>query len=72
MAGQLDGKKIAILATDGVEQVELLSPKEALTKAGAKVDVISLKTGEIQGFDHLTPDQKIPVDKALESVDAAD
>jgi len=72
MAGQLDGKKIAILATDGVEQAELLSPKEALTKAGARIDVISLKTGDIQGFDHLTPDKKIPVDKALETVDAAD
>jgi protease I len=72
MAGQLDGKRIAILATDGVEQAELLSPQEALTKAGAKVDVISLKTEAIQGFDHITPDKKIPVDKALESVDAAD
>jgi protease I len=72
MAGQLDGKKIAILATDGVEQAELLSPKDALMQAGAEVDVISLETGEIQGFDHLKPDQKIPVDKALESVDAHD
>jgi protease I len=72
MAGQLDGKKIAILATDGVEQAELLSPQEALTKAGAKVDVISLTTEAIQGFDHITPDKKIAVDKTLESVDAAD
>jgi len=72
MAGQLDGKRIAILATDGVEQAELLSPQEALMKAGAKVDVISLKTDAIQGFDHITPDKKIAVDKALESVDAAD
>jgi protease I len=72
MAGQLDGKKIAILATDGVEQAELLSPQEALTKAGAKVDVISLTTDAIQGFDHITPDKKIAVDKTLESVDAAD
>jgi protease I len=72
MAGQLDGKKIAILATDGVEQAELLSPKDALTQAGAKVDVISLQTQAIQGFDHITPDKKIPVDKALTSVDAAD
>jgi protease I len=68
MAGQLDGKTIAILATDGVEQAELLEPQKALKTAGATVEVISLKTGEIQGFDHLTPDQKIGVDKALESV----
>jgi len=71
MAGQLDGKRIAILATDGVEQAELLSPQEALTQAGATVDVISLTTEAIQGFDHITPDKKIAVDKALESVDAA-
>ena len=72
MPGQLQGKTIAILATDGVEQAELLSPRQALTGAGAKVEVISLKTGEIQGFDHLTPDKKIAVDKALETVNAAD
>lgn len=72
MAGQLDGKTIAILATDGVEQIELLSPQQALTEAGAKVEVISLKAGEIQGFDHLTPDKKIKIDKTLDSVSAGD
>jgi protease I len=70
MAGQLEGKTIAILATDGVEQIELLSPQQALIQAGAKVEVISLKAGEIQGFDHLTPDKKIKVDKTLENVSA--
>jgi protease I len=70
MAGKLEGKTIAILATDGVEQIELLSPQEALTQAGAKVEIISLKTGEIQGFNHLTPDKKIKVDKTLDSVSA--
>jgi len=68
MAGQLDGKTIAILATDGVEQAELLEPQKALKNAGATVEVISLKTDDIQGFDHLTPDKKIPVDKVLDSV----
>jgi protease I len=68
MAGELQGKTIAILATDGVEQAELLEPQKALKAAGATVEVISLEAGEIQGFDHLTPDQKIPVDKTLESV----
>jgi protease I len=71
MAGKLEGKTIAILATDGVEQIELLSPKEALIQAGAKVEIISLKAGEIQGFNHLTPDKKIKVDKTLDSVSAA-
>jgi protease I len=49
-----------------------LSPQEALTQAGAKVDVISLTTDAIQGFDHIKPDKKIPVDKALDSVNASD
>ena len=72
MPGTLQGKTIAILATDGFEQAELLSPRDALTQAGAKVEIISLKMGEIQGFDHLDPGKKVSVDKALESVDAAD
>ena len=71
MPGTLQGKTIAILATDGVEQAELLSPKEALTSAGAAVEVISLKTDDIQGFDHIKPDKKISVDKALDDVDAS-
>lgn len=72
MSGKLDGKKIAILATDGVEQIELLSPQEALIKAGAKVEVISPKGGEIQGFNHLTPDKKIRSDKSLSQARAED
>ena len=70
MAGELQDKTIAILATDGVEQIELLSPQKALIEAGATVEVISLTAGEIQGFDHLTPDRKIKVDKTLDSVSA--
>ena len=71
MSGELEGKTVAILATDGVEQVELLSPQQALETAGAKVEVISLETGEIQGFDHLKPDKKIKVDRALSEAEAA-
>src|SRR5579875_449543 len=72
MAGRLDGKTVAILATDGVEQIELLSPRDALIQEGAKVEVISPKSGEIQGFDHLTPDKKIPVDKTLDQANPSD
>ena len=68
MPGQLQGKTIAILATDGFEQDELLEPQKALKDAGATVEVISLKLGEIQGFDHIEPGQKVPVDKTLDSV----
>jgi protease I len=72
MPGKLDGKTIAILASDGVEQIELLSPRDALKAAGAKVDVISLKSDDIQGFDHITPDKKIPVDRTLDSANPQD
>ena len=72
MAGRLDGKRVAILATDGVEQAELLQPLETLRNQGAKVEVISPKSGQIQGFDHLTPDKKIDVDTSLEMARADD
>src|SRR3954452_943737 len=72
MAGKLDGKKIAILATDGVEQVELTEPRKALEEAGAQTDLVSLESGEIQGFDHPDHADKLQVDKTLEEVSADD
>ena len=68
----LNGKKVAILATDGVEQVELLEPKAALEKAGARTEVISLKAGTIQGMNHDEKGDKIPVDRVLADVSPAD
>ena len=61
----LNGRKIAVLATDGVEQVELTEPASALRNAGAKVTVVSLKKGAIQGMNHDQRADKIPVDMAL-------
>ena len=49
MVGQLDGKRIAILATDGVEEVELTRPRDAVTAEGAQVDVVSLDEGDFAG-----------------------
>src|SRR3954466_438479 len=72
MAGKLDGKKIAILATDGVEQVELVEPRKALEEAGAQTDLVSLESGEIQGFDHLDHADKLTVDTTLDDVSADD
>jgi protease I len=72
MAGKLDGKRIAILATDGVEQVELVEPRKALDDAGATTELVSLQEGEIQGFDHLDHADKLEVDKALSDVSADD
>lgn len=66
----LTGKTVAVLAADGVEQVELLKPVEALKSAGAQVAVVSLKPGSIQGFNHLTPGDTIAVDATLSETDA--
>lgn len=62
---KLGNKKIAILATDGFEEAELFSPLDALKSAGAKVDIVSLKGGEIQGFKHMERGKAITVDKEI-------
>src|ERR1700757_3185792 len=66
MAEQLNGKKIAILATDGFEQVELTEPKKALEQAGATIEVISPKSGEIKGWKFTDWGDKVKVDKTLD------
>lgn len=68
----LAGKKIAVLATDGFEQVELTKPVEALKEAGATVEIISPKGGEIQGFEHHDKGEKVPVDRTLSNASAGD
>src|SRR5215212_6822908 len=72
MAETLTGKKVAVLATDGVEQVELTRPVQALRDAGAEVELISLKPGTIQGVNHLDKGDTFPVDKTVNEVHAAD
>ena len=67
----LSGKTVAILATDGVELVELTEPMKALNEAGASVEIVSLKAGDFQGFNHLTPGDKVTADKAVAGVDAS-
>ena len=71
MAGELEGRKVAVLATDGVEQVELTEPVKALKQAGADVTVVSNK-GEIQAFNHHDKGDQIPVDAALDEVRPAE
>jgi protease I len=61
----LEGKKIAILATDGVEQVELIEPRKALDEAGAETVLLSLEEGQIQGFNHLDHGDKLDVDGTI-------
>ena len=52
MGGELNGRRVAILAADGVERVELERPRQALEDAGARTDVISIESGEILARDH--------------------
>lgn len=62
MANSLRNKTIAILATDGFEQVELTDPKQAVEQAGAETRLLSLKDGEIQGMHHDKPGDRFKVD----------
>jgi protease I len=58
--------RIAIIALDGFEEVELTEPRKVLESAGAKVDVLSAKPGEIQGFHHHDKAGKVRVDRTLD------
>jgi protease I len=69
---KLEGKTVAILATDGVEQVELTEPRKALDEAGATTHLVSLDSGQIQGFKHLDHADKLDVDKVVKDVSADD
>ena len=68
---KLTGKNIAILATDGFEQSELMKPKKALEEEGAKTEVVSLKGGQIKGWDKTDWGEKVDVDKTIDEADAA-
>src|SRR4051812_3320935 len=72
MTDNLKGRRVAILATDGFEQIELTSPREALENAGAKCVVISPKAGEIQGFKHHDKAGKVKVDLELSKANPDD
>lgn len=66
MTEDVNGIRVAVLLTDGVEEPEFVKPKEALEKAGAKVTVISPKGGEIQSFQHHDKSKKYKADQSLE------
>lgn len=71
-SNRLKGKKIAILATDGFEQSELLSPQAALLEAGADIDVVSIKEGQITAWDEDKWGEKVAVDKLAANANAGD
>src|SRR5436309_981055 len=72
MADVLKDKKVAILAADMFERVELEEPRKALEAAGADVEVVSIHDGEIKGFDHFDPANTVKVDHTVEEVSPGD
>lgn len=62
----LEGGTVALLATDGVELVELVEPRRALEAAGARTLLVAPEPGEIRAFDHLDPAERVPVDVGLD------
>jgi protease I len=69
MAGELKGKTIAILATEGVEQVELTKPRKALDQAGATTELIAPKSGRIQAMQHIDKGDTFSPDRTLDEAD---
>lgn len=73
MSEQLAGRRVAILAADGVERVELVQPRDALRAAGARTDLISIDEGTVEARDHdLEPAGEYPVDLLVGSASVAD
>src|SRR6185437_12331173 len=72
MKDSLSGKKIAFLATDGVEQVELTKPKKTLEAAGATIEILAPKSGEIKAWKSKDWGEKLKVDKSVGHADVSD
>ena len=72
MANELSGKRVAFLFTEGVEQVELTEPLEAVKKAGGDSDLISLQKGEVEAWNHFDKGDKFTATKAVSDADASD
>ncbi|OLF19646.1 type 1 glutamine amidotransferase domain-containing protein [Actinophytocola xanthii] len=62
----IEGKRVAFLATDGVEQVELDQPWQAVSEAGGRPELVSLEAGEIQAFNHLDKGDRKQVDTTVD------
>jgi protease I len=72
MANRLEGKRVAFLATDGVEQIELTEPWKQVEAEGGTPDLISIESGEIQGFQHLDKGDTFSVDRTAADADPDD
>ncbi len=66
MAGRLDGRRVAILVTDGFEQVEMTEPRKALDQAGATTVLVSPKSGQVKGWNHTDWGDAFAVDQPLQ------
>ncbi|MEH1098158.1 type 1 glutamine amidotransferase domain-containing protein [Micromonospora sp. CPCC 205561] len=69
-ANTLQGRRIAFLAADGVEEVEYVQPREAVEQAGATAELVSLKPGSIRSFNHLDQSKAYDVDVTAADADA--
>ena len=72
MSALLAGRRIAILATDGVEGIELTEPRRALEEAGATVELLAPQAGSIQSMDHQEKRESLPVDRRVSEADPGD
>lgn len=70
MATSLQGKRVAFLATDGMEEVEYTRPREVVEATGAQVDLVSTKDGSIQSFNQLDKSRTYDVDVTVSAVDS--
>jgi protease I len=72
MPNALEGKKVAFLAADGVNEAELTAPREAFERAGAEVHLLSIKEGEIQSMDGLDKGKTYRVDRLVDKASSSD
>ncbi|MEV6849642.1 type 1 glutamine amidotransferase domain-containing protein [Actinoplanes sp. NPDC051411] len=72
MTASLKGKKVAFLATDGVEEVEYTEPRKAVEGAGGTAELLSLDTGTIQAVNHMDKAGTYPVDRPVRGADPDD
>lgn len=68
MSSSLQGKRVAILVTDGFEQVELTGPRDALEQAGAQAEIIAAESGKVTGWNHTTPADEFTVDNTFDRI----
>jgi protease I len=72
MTAAIKGKRVAFLATDGVEEVEYTEPRKAVEQAGGTAELLSIKTGEIQAVNHMDKAGTYQVDKQVKDVNASE